>query len=124
MKVLKLILLFFVSVVLYSCTLPENEYDEKDKVVKVTVYVSAETGTFRAMEGPDDVPPYEGMRFREKGETYWFCVGFEFIDGFTYEQGYEYELLVEKTILANPPQDTYNFTYKLIKIVSKEKVKS
>mgnify|MGYP003571502671 CR=1 FL=1 len=122
MKVLKIILLFCVSVVLYSCTLPENEYDEKDKTVQVTVFVAAETGTYRINEDPDTAPLYVGIQYRERGQENWNCNSMTLIDGFTYEQGFEYELLVEKTIFANPPADGGRFTYKLIKIVSKVKV--
>lgn len=40
------------------------------------------------------------------------------IEGFTYERGHEYYLSVRKTILANPPADSPNCTYSLIKILS------
>ena len=119
MKELKLILLFCVSVVLYSCTLPE--YDdgvEKDKVERVTMYVASEPGSYIEWTGDE----YEGLCYKEKGWTEWSCYYFEYISGFTYERGYEYELLVEKTTLANPPQDDSNVRYKLIKIVSKVKI--
>ena len=42
--------------------------------------------------------------------------------GFTYERGNEYELLVKKTTLANPPQDSWNIRYELFRIVSQRKI--
>ncbi len=121
MKTLKqLIFLVILSFALTSC-LDLDDDEDKDKIVQVTVFVSSEVGTYRAFEESDTISPHEGMQYREKGDSEWDCAYFGLIEGFAYEQGYEYELLVEKTILANPPQDSRNFTYKLIKIVSKVK---
>ena len=42
---------------------------------------------------------------------------------FTYERGHEYELLVKRTTLANPPQDSGKYRYELVRIVSDKKLK-
>lgn len=61
------------------------------------------------------------MLIREKNESKWTYVNFTYIGGFTYEKGYEYELLVNKTTIANPPQDAGNVKYELIKVISQTK---
>ena len=99
-----------------SCNRDSNY---EDKVEQVTVYVSAETGMFYNVPNPT---PEEGMMIRIDGEENYICVAFNTIAGFTYEKGDEYELLVKKTILANPPQDTGSIRYELISIVSQRKV--
>jgi len=62
------------------------------------------------------------MLIKEKDAANWKCVSFMEITGFTYERDNEYELLVKKTTLANPPQDSGNVRYELIRVVSKTKV--
>ena len=47
-----------------------------------------------------------------------YCVSFQTITGFTYERVHEYELLVKRTTLANPPQDSGKYRYELVRIVS------
>ena len=91
----------------------------EDKVEQVTVYVSAETGLFYNV--PNNTPE-EGMMIRVDGEDNYICVAFNTIAGFTYEKGNEYELLVKKTKLANPPQDSGKYRYELVRIVSDRKV--
>ena len=105
---------------LASCSCDENS---EDKVEQVTIYVSAETGTYYDLFDAEREHPIEGMQIQEKGETRWRCVHFTTITGFTYEKGNEYELMVKKTILANPPQDSGSTRYELIRIVSQRKLK-
>ena len=64
----------------------------------------------------------EGMMIREQGESTSYCVSFQTITGFTYERGHEYELLVKRTTLANPPQDSGKYRYELVRIVSDKKI--
>ena len=80
-----------------------------DIVEQVTLYVSAETGTYQNVPDNNYV---EGMMIREQGESTSYCVSFQTITGFTYERGHEYELLVKRTTLANPPQDSGKYRYK------------
>ena len=91
----------------------------EDKVEQVTIYVSAETGLFYNV--PNNTPE-EGMMIRVDGEENYICVAFNTITGFTYERGHEYELLVKRTTLANPPQDSGKYRYELVRIVSDRKV--
>lgn len=120
MKALKNVLLFFVSVLLFSCHILDDE-TETDKVEIVTLYVSSETGYYCTFGNCPD-KAYEGMQFKEKGHNEWSCNSFQYIAGFVYERGYEYELSVKKTTLANPPQDSSNIVYELINVLSKIKV--
>lgn len=117
MKTIKLILLFIavpVFFAIFSC----SSNDDKDIVKQTTLYVSSETGTYISVPG-DEVT--EGMLIREPNATQWTCVSFRFIGGFTYEKGFEYELLVNKTVMANPPQDAGNVRYELVKVISQTK---
>ena len=100
---------------LVSCN---SDSDYEDKVEQVTVYVSAETGMFYNVP---NTSLEEGMLIRIDHE-YYICVAFNTIAGFTYEKGNEYELLVKKTKLANPPQDSGSVKYELLRVVSQRKV--
>ena len=100
---------------LASCNRDSNY---EDKVEQVTVYVSAETGMFYNVP---NTTLEEGMMIRADGEDNYICVAFNTIAGFTYEKGNEYELLVKRTTLANPPQDSGKYRYELIRIVSQRK---
>ena len=97
---------------LVSCS---SDDDDKDIVEQVTIFVSAETGTYQNVPDNNYV---EGMMIREQGESTSYCVSFQTITGFTYERGHEYELLVKRTTLANPPQDSGKYRYELVRIVS------
>ena len=101
---------------LTSCSRDSNY---EDKVEQVTVYVSAETGMFYNVP---NTTPEEGMMIRIDGEENYICIAFSTIVGFTYEKGNEYELLVKKTILANPPMDSGSTRYELIRIISQRKI--
>ena len=97
---------------LFSCS---SDDDDKDIVEQVTIFVSAETGTYNVVPSNTFA---EGMMIREQGESTFYCVSFQTITGFTYERGHEYELLVKRTTLANPPQDSGKYRYELVRIVS------
>ena len=119
METMKIWSLAFAMLAAFSLASCSSDNDNEDKVEQVTVYVSAETGTYTPLFSDE---PVEGMLIQEKGNTRWSCVHFATITGFTYEKGNEYELLVKKTILANPPQDASNVKYELIRIVSQKKI--
>ena len=104
--------LFAVMLGLASCNRDSNY---EDKVEQVTVYVSAETGMFYNVP---NTTIEEGMMIRVDAEDNYICVAFNTITGFTYERGHEYELLVKRTTLANPPQDSGKYRYELVRIVS------
>ena len=123
MKTMKLWRIAFMMLAAFSLTSCSSDDDNEDKVEQVTLYVSAETGTYQNV--PDNIPDnnyVEGMLIKEKDAANWKCVSFMEITGFTYERGNEYELLVKKTTLANPPQDSGNVRYELIRIVSDKKI--
>ncbi len=56
---------------------------------------------------------------KDNGEKEFF---YDQIEGFDYQWGYDYELTVEKRIIKLPKADMSSNTYKLIKIIKKEKV--
>ena len=116
MKIWRIIFMMLAVFSLVSCSSDSNY---EDKVEQITVYVSAETGMFYNVP---NTTPEEGMMIRIDGEENYICVAFSTIAGFTYEKGNEYELLVKKTILANPPHDSGSIRYELIRIVSQRKV--
>lgn len=49
---------------------------------------------------------------------------YDTIEGFEYEESYRYELRVEVSTDKNPPADKSSFSYRLIEVVSKEKVEA
>lgn len=121
MKTMKFWRLAFAMLAVFSLASCSSDDDNEDKVEQVTVYVSAETGVYYDLFDSKGEHPIEGIQIQEKGETRWRCVHFATITGFTYEKGNEYELLVKKTTLAYPSQDSSNIRYELIRIVSQKK---
>ena len=113
----------FAMLATFSLASCSSDDDNEDKVEQVTVYVSAETGVYYDMWlDPERENPIIGMQIREEGNSTWRTVSIYTITGFTYKKGNEYELLVKKTTLANPPQDSGNVRYELISIVSQRKI--
>ncbi len=119
MKTMKIWRIAFAMLAAFSLASCSSDDDNEDKVEQVTLYVSAETGTYQNVPDNNYI---EGMLIKETGAVNWKCVSFMEITGFTYERGNEYELLVKKTTLANPPQDSGNIRYELIFIVSQRKM--
>ena len=111
--------LAFAMLAAFSLASCSSDDDNEDKVEQVTVYVSAETGMFYNVP---NTTLEDGMLIRIEGQDNYICVAFNTIAGFTYEKGNEYELLVKKTKLANPPQDSGSIKYELIRIVSQRKI--
>ena len=123
MKKMKTWRLAFAMLAAFSLASCSSNDDNEDKVEQITIYVSAETGVYYDMWlDSERENPIVGMLIQEKGDTLWKCVSLYTITGFTYERGYEYELLVKRTTLANPPQDFGKYRYKLVRIVSDNKV--
>ena len=113
----------FVMLAAFSFASCSSDDDNEDKVEQMTLYASAETGVYYDMWlDPERENPIVGMQVREEGNSVWKIVSFYTIKGFTYERGNEYELLVKKTNLANPPMDSGNVRYELIRIVSQRKI--
>ncbi len=59
------------------------------------------------------------VRASESEEWTWF---YDRIEGFEHEPGYRYELRVEVTNVDKPPADGSSKRYRLVQVVSKEKV--
>lgn len=81
------------------------------------------TETITLYVGPElvdcvGVAPRQCMQVKYSPDGQWQNF-FDPISGFDFESGYEYELLVEKSVVENPPADASKFTYKLLEIVSK-----
>lgn len=108
----KMLLLFFCTVTFICCS---NDDELQNKVTTIEMYVSAQTDTYIPWDATE---PIECMLVKEEGSNEYLKLGFNGIQGFEYTKGYEYTLLVEKTILANPPADGSNTTYRLINIIS------
>lgn len=92
-----------------------NDDNPKDVTEEICMSVSSETGVM--------YPPFfeEGVEcmlvMSEDNPGEWEHLGFNEIEGFTYERGHEYYLRVMRTILANPPMDASNRKYSLKDII-------
>ncbi len=106
---------------LNSCS--SDDDSEKDITKEINMSVSAEPGVMYDLFDSMGEHPIECMRVMTEDEPgQWQNLYFNSIKGFTYERGHEYELRVKRTILANPPQDTSNRTYELVRILFDKKV--
>jgi len=96
-----------------SCS---NDDEPVDKVETVDATISSYTQLSGVMLNNDII---EGMSVKIGSNGEYSFLGFNAIDGFTYEGGYEYSVQLQRTTLANPPADASCYIYKLIKINSK-----
>lgn len=110
-KYIKTALLALISMIWVGC----DKDEITDKVEKIKMYVSAETGTYIPWGSET---PVECMLVKEEGELEYSHLAFGSIKGFDYVHGHEYELEVRKITLANPPADGSNIAYTLLKIIS------
>lgn len=65
--------------------------------------------------------PKKCLQVRRDGEDDWTYF-YDTIAGFDYEESHRYELRVEVTKDTNPPADKSSLSYRLLDVVSKEKV--
>lgn len=109
---------FFIPLLLICTCLVSGCIDDdnpKDVTEEICISVSSETGVM--------YPPFyeEGVEcmlvMSEDNPGVWEHLGFDEIEGFTYERGHEYYLRVIRTILANPPMDASNRIYSLKDII-------
>ena len=110
-----LLMAFLAMTGLTACS---DDDEPKDSVKEIRMQVSAETGVMYAWPDDKKEHPIECMLVESEdfpGET--LHLGFNEIEGFTYERGHEYYLSVKRTILANPPADASDRTYSLIRIL-------
>lgn len=112
----KLLLAAFLAVA--GLTACNNDDEPKDSVKEIKMQVSAETGVMKYLFDDKMEQHIEGMLvMSEDNPGEWQTLGFDEIEGFTYERGHEYYLSVKRTILANPPADASDRKYSLIKIL-------
>lgn len=109
-----LLLLFLLTAALAACT----DDEPKDRVKEIRMNVLPETGIMYSPFDDKQEYPIECLLVKtDDNPNQIECLGMNSIEGFTYERGHEYYLSVKRTILANPPADGYNRTYKLIRIL-------
>ena len=65
--------------------------------------------------------PRKCMQVRESESDPW-TMFYDRIEGFTYEEGHAYELRVALEKTPNPPADGSSLRYRLVEIISKQKV--
>lgn len=110
-KIIIPILAFCSAFMMTSCL---GDDEPKDKVKDIVMYVSHETGIMYDGLDSEGRYPFECMLvMSEDNPGEWEKLPFGAIEGFTYEPGHEYDLLVRRTILANPPADGSNRRYSL-----------
>lgn len=98
-----------------------NKQKETGNIKIIELHISAQTGLYKDGDLTQEIPSIEGMKIKEGEENDWYVVPFNKITGFEYEKGYSYKLLVERTTLIDMPIYINKTTYKLIKILSREK---
>lgn len=116
----KFLTLFIVTLASTGCF---DDSTPKDWSEVVTLYVDAEFGEYRPWGLPEDAPPLEGLKIREKEDAAWDIIALDGIEGFSYSVGCEYCLEVEKTHLAAPPADAPNIRYKLLRIIGERPIR-
>lgn len=112
---LKLLLPAFLAVAgMTAC----SDDEPKESVKEIKMQVSAETGVMKYLFDDKMEQYIEGMLvMSEDNPGEWQTLGFDEIEGFTYERGHEYYLSVKRTILANPPANAPDRKYSLISIL-------
>lgn len=106
---------------LHSCR-DDGELKDKSKVINISI--SSDTGVMYNIFDETGIFPMECMLVIEEGRNgEWNTMAFSTIQGFDYEKGYEYELRVKKTTLDNPPADGSIYTYELLTVLYKKKIK-
>ncbi|EEI93266.1 hypothetical protein HMPREF0765_1068 [Sphingobacterium spiritivorum ATCC 33300] len=94
--------------------------EERDVVRHVEMIVASKYTTCEPSYGvkvPDCLIVTEA---KNNNNTYYLAKSE--ITGFSYELGFEYRILVKATKLANPPMDSGDTEFELIKVISKTKV--
>jgi hypothetical protein len=60
------------------------------------------------------------LRVRVVPDTTW-TLFYDRIEGFAFEEGYRWRLDVERRRVSNPPADGSSFSYRLVRVVSRER---
>ncbi|MGL5292060.1 MAG: DUF4377 domain-containing protein [Vibrionaceae bacterium] len=66
------------------------------------------------------VAPMQCMQVREVATEPWQNF-YQEIEGFKFEPGFSYQIEVNKTKVENPPADASSLSYKLVRILDKQK---
>lgn len=112
-------MLFVAFLTVTGLTACSDDDKPKDAVKEIRMQISSETGVMYDLFDDKREHPIECMLIMsEDNPGVWESLGFDRIEGFTYEKGHEYYLSVKRTILANPPADASDRTYSLIRILS------
>lgn len=112
-------MLFVAFLTVTGLTACSDDDKPKDAVKEIRMQVSSETGVMYDLFDDKREHPIECMLIMsEDNPGVWESLGFDRIEGFTYEKGHEYYLSVKRTILANPPADASDRKYSLISILS------
>lgn len=90
-----------------ATTAPESSGSET-----ITLYVGPE------LVDCQGVAPQKCMQVKDSPDGEWQNF-FDNISGFDFVPGFEYELLVERSVVENPPADASKFAYALVEVVSK-----
>lgn len=105
-----LITFVILSFLIVSC----DKDDNSDRTITVTATVYHKYVDFTGFSGNTTTT---GIKIKETNSSEWTIV--TEIEGFDYVEDYEYQVKLQKTYLANPPQDGSSIVYKLDKILSK-----
>lgn len=118
MKQLKLFYFVLIALCITTAFISCDKNTSEDWSKVINIYVDAELGEYRPWGHPKDAEPFEGLKIKERKDADWEVIPIDGIIGFSYVKGNKYYLEVEKTQLANPPADTSNIRYTLIRIIS------
>ena len=112
-------MLFVAFLTVTGLTACSDDDKPKDAVKEIRMQISPETGVMYDLFDDKREHPIECMLvMSEDNPGVWESLGFDRIEGFTYERGHEYYLSVKRTILANPPADASDRKYSLIRILA------
>lgn len=105
-----LITLISISFFIISC----DKDDNSDRTIVVTATVYHKYVDYTIFPGNTTI---KGIKIKETNSSEWTTLSE--IERFDYVEDYEYQVKLQKTYLANPPQDGSSIIYKLDEIVSK-----
>lgn len=105
-----LITLISISFFIISC----DKGDNSDRTIVVTATVYHKYVDYTIFPGNTTI---KGIKIKETNSSEWTTLSE--IERFDYVEDYEYQVKLQKTYLANPPQDGSSIIYKLDEIVSK-----
>lgn len=109
----------FLFILLCGLNISCNPDEEQEYYRILEVTVLPETIVIDCCE-PFNKSEQESMiLMKENGEK--FYLPLKEIQGFNYQKGFEYRLIIKEKHLTNPPQDSKNVEYLLLKELHKEK---